>query len=118
MSKLLSVLVVTALAGCTAEVPPQPGEATVNQSVSSTVRLIDSTGATISYASRTAEERRAIDRSIDAFVARRGGREPVGCSLGPDLEVSCWGFGFMCAAWLDSDGVGAQCWRCDIADCQ
>jgi len=82
------------------------------------VKLTDRNGRPITYESRNTQEKQTIDHGVDSFVDRNGGREPLGCMLETPFSISCWGFGFMCAAWIDEDGAGSQCWRCEVADCE
>ena len=110
-----------ALSGCATDAEPDPelttAEATTRPNPYPTVKLSDSRGRAVTYESRTALEKDVIDHGIDTFIAAdRGGREPLGCMV-DGLSISCWGFGWMCAAWIDDDGAGGQCWECEVAEC-
>lgn len=112
------LILAMAIAACAvdADVDPEPTSEEVYASIEST-RLYDVQGREFSYTSRTADERRVIDRALRDFAAEGGGPVPLGCQTGPGISISCWGFGKMCAAWIDEDGIGGQCWTCTVADC-
>ncbi|HTE56729.1 MAG TPA: hypothetical protein VK698_38010 [Kofleriaceae bacterium] len=111
-----------AVAACAVDVDQPDDELTTAESSTrgsgAPVKLTDRNGRPITYESRNTQEKQTIDHGVDSFVDRNGGREPLGCMLETPFSISCWGFGFMCAAWIDEDGAGSQCWRCEVADCE
>lgn len=79
--------------------------------------LVDQRGASMAYGTLTTDQRRTVDEAAGAVLASNPGTTALGCAFGPGLSISCWGGGKMCAAWIDEDGAGSQCWTCEIADC-
>ena len=78
--------------------------------------LLDQEGLQLPYDLLPGDHQRVVDRAVTDLRAFAPEVE-IGCQLGPGISISCWGGGKMCAAWVDEDGPGAQCFTCDIADC-
>ena len=79
--------------------------------------LVDTQGNLLSYDFLSRDERLIVGQAVNDIRAHDPGGQAIGCSLGPGIAISCWGGGWMCAAWIDEDGPGRQCWACDVADC-
>ena len=79
--------------------------------------LVDADGARLFYDVLSAREKEIAHRAVTDLVSRAPDSTAIGCEFGPDFSISCWGGGYMCAAWVDEDGPGAQCWECEVADC-
>jgi len=84
----------------------------------SVLALEDTEGKKLFYNRLSYDERRMVKQAVTALRASDPGDQPSGCTIGPDFAVSCWGGGWMCAAWIDEDGADAACWECEIADCR
>jgi hypothetical protein len=79
--------------------------------------IVNTRGTVLSYGSLSADEQRVVNRAVLDLIAADPGVQAIGCGFGPGLAISCWGNGKICSAWIDEDGVGAQCSPCQIATC-
>ena len=78
--------------------------------------LVDGVGKVLAPASLSPEKERELQRAVGDVVSRKPDAVAIGCMIDGG-GISCWAAGHMCAAWIDEDGLGGQCWKCEIADC-
>lgn len=80
--------------------------------------IVNTRGETLAWGGLTADQQRVVNKAVLDLVAADPGVQTIGCGFGPGLAISCWGGGKICSAWIDEDGLGAQCSPCQIANCE